>query len=201
MLRLKRENVRLDRDVIFLAEAGEEAPHASASCTWSTTTSRVDAEYCIAEAEACRAWRAVKYASVATTERSREPSSSPPAAGRHGSVRSRTTPHPLDAGRRRRATWVPPCRSMRPPLPTSEARLHLHAGGSEPIARCSADPKVSARPTPTSASRSRRTPRCPQFDLATMLQRLSRERDSSEVKATLDVRTLPIRTPPRSSNR
>ena len=38
MLQLKRLNVRLDRDVIFLAEAGEEAAPSSASSSWSRTT-------------------------------------------------------------------------------------------------------------------------------------------------------------------
>ena len=51
MLQLKRQNVPLDRDVIFLAEAGEEGTHAvSASSSWSTSTSpQIDAEYCFAE--------------------------------------------------------------------------------------------------------------------------------------------------------
>ena len=40
MLLLKRGNVALDRDVIFLAEAGEEPPRRSASSSWFANTSR-----------------------------------------------------------------------------------------------------------------------------------------------------------------
>ena len=39
MLRLKREKVALDRDVIFLAESGEEGTTGSASSSWPTSTS------------------------------------------------------------------------------------------------------------------------------------------------------------------
>ena len=71
MLRLKRENVRLDRDVIFLAEAGEEGTtRVGILHMVNDQFPAIDAEYCIAEGGGVsRVGGTVKYASVATTEK------------------------------------------------------------------------------------------------------------------------------------
>jgi hypothetical protein len=53
MLLLKRMNVPLDRDVIFLAKRAKKARRASASSTWWRSTSpRSTPEYCLAETAA-----------------------------------------------------------------------------------------------------------------------------------------------------
>ena len=71
MLTLKRMHVPLDRDVIFLAEAGEEGStrvgiQYMAQQQWPA----IDAEYCVAEGGGvARAGGRVKYAGVSTTEK------------------------------------------------------------------------------------------------------------------------------------
>ncbi|BCS35516.1 hypothetical protein TBR22_A47470 [Luteitalea sp. TBR-22] len=71
MLRLKREGVRLERDVIFLAEASEEGNgpfginHMVAN-HWPT----IDAEYCLAEGgSVVRTGGVARYATITTTEK------------------------------------------------------------------------------------------------------------------------------------
>ena len=51
MLQLKRLNVPLDRDVIFLAEAGEEGsrPRVGIGFMVNQHFAEIDAEYCLAE--------------------------------------------------------------------------------------------------------------------------------------------------------
>lgn len=71
MLLLKRMNVPLDRDVIFLAEASEEGNgpfgiNLMVEKYWS----EIDAEYCIAEGGGvARRGGQIRYAAVATTEK------------------------------------------------------------------------------------------------------------------------------------
>lgn len=71
MLLLKRNEVPLDRDVIFLAESGEEGTtRVGIEYMVNEHFDAIDAEYCIAEGGGVtRAGGAVRYASVQTTEK------------------------------------------------------------------------------------------------------------------------------------
>jgi acetylornithine deacetylase/succinyl-diaminopimelate desuccinylase-like protein len=71
MLTLKRLNVPLDRDVIFLAEAGEEgATRVGIQLMTRDHWSKIDAEYCLAEGgNVTRMNGQVKFASVQTLEK------------------------------------------------------------------------------------------------------------------------------------
>src|SRR5262245_32118408 len=71
MLTLKRQNVPLDRDVIFLAEAGEEgSTRVGIEFIVNQHFPQVDAEYCLAEGgSVTRTGGAIKYASVQTLEK------------------------------------------------------------------------------------------------------------------------------------
>jgi acetylornithine deacetylase/succinyl-diaminopimelate desuccinylase-like protein len=71
MLLLKRNHVPLDRDVIFLAEAGEEgSTRVGIEPMVNEHFDAIDAEYCIAEVgNVMRANGAVRYATVATAEK------------------------------------------------------------------------------------------------------------------------------------
>jgi acetylornithine deacetylase/succinyl-diaminopimelate desuccinylase-like protein len=71
MLELKRRNVPLDRDVIFLAEAGEEgSTRIGIQYMVERHFSEIDAEYCIAEGGGVtRQAGQVKFASVQTAEK------------------------------------------------------------------------------------------------------------------------------------
>jgi acetylornithine deacetylase/succinyl-diaminopimelate desuccinylase-like protein len=71
MLLLKRNDVPLDRDVIFLAESGEEgATRVGIEYMVNQHFGAIDAEYCIAEGGGVtRQGGAVRYASVQTVEK------------------------------------------------------------------------------------------------------------------------------------
>ena len=71
MLLLKRMNVPLDRDVIFLAEAGEEgSTRVGIQLMAREHYPKIDAEYCLAEGgSVTRVGGKVKYASVQTLEK------------------------------------------------------------------------------------------------------------------------------------
>ncbi len=71
MLLLKRQNVRLDRDVIFLAEAGEEgSTRVGIQPMADKHFAKIDAEYCLAEGgNVTRVGGRVKFASVQTLEK------------------------------------------------------------------------------------------------------------------------------------
>lgn len=71
MLSLKRLNVPLDRDVIFLAESGEEGTtRVGIDFMTSQHSSEIEAEYCFAEGgNVTRAGGSVKFASVQTSEK------------------------------------------------------------------------------------------------------------------------------------
>jgi acetylornithine deacetylase/succinyl-diaminopimelate desuccinylase-like protein len=71
MLRLKREAVPLDRDVIFLSEAGEEgATRVGIQFLVGQHYPEIDAEYCLAEGgNVTRIAGQVKFASVQTLEK------------------------------------------------------------------------------------------------------------------------------------
>jgi acetylornithine deacetylase/succinyl-diaminopimelate desuccinylase-like protein len=71
MLMIKRMNVPLDRDVIFLAEAGEEgATRVGIQLMTREHWPKIDAEYCLAEGgNVTRVGGQVKYAAVQTLEK------------------------------------------------------------------------------------------------------------------------------------
>ncbi len=71
MLLLKRNLVALDRDVIFLAEAGEEgATHVGIAFMVEEHLDAIDAEYCLAEGgNATRIAGDIRYAGVQTAEK------------------------------------------------------------------------------------------------------------------------------------
>src|SRR5688572_12431284 len=71
MLMLKRQNVPLDRDVIFLAEAGEEGTtRVGIQFMVQQHFAEIDAEYCLAEGgSVLRSGGQVRYAAVQTAEK------------------------------------------------------------------------------------------------------------------------------------
>jgi len=71
MLLLKRSGIELDRDVIFLAEAGEEGTtHVGVDFMVNEHWDAIDAEYCLAEGGGTVARNGeVQYVSIATTEK------------------------------------------------------------------------------------------------------------------------------------
>jgi acetylornithine deacetylase/succinyl-diaminopimelate desuccinylase-like protein len=114
MLLLKRLNVPLDRDVIFLAEAGEEgSTRVGIQFMANLQYPDIDAEYCFAEGgNVTRVGGQVKYASVQTLEKipyGVELTARGPAG--HGSVplKGNAIAH-LSAAVDKVANWRPPIR-------------------------------------------------------------------------------------------
>ncbi|MBM4192996.1 MAG: M20/M25/M40 family metallo-hydrolase [Gemmatimonadetes bacterium] len=114
MLLLKRQGITLDRDVIFLAESGEEgSTRVGIQFMVNQQFPAIDAEYCLAEGgSVTRVGGAVRYASVATTEKiPRAIALTAKGTSGHGSV-------PLEANAVLRisaavakfASWRPPVR-------------------------------------------------------------------------------------------
>jgi acetylornithine deacetylase/succinyl-diaminopimelate desuccinylase-like protein len=114
VLRLKRANTPLDRDVIFLAESGEEgAPEVGAQFMIDNHLDAINAEYCLAEGGGVvRTGGKVTRANVGTTEKEPRPIeiiARGPAG--HGSVPSRNNAVTrLSAAVGKVAEWVPPLR-------------------------------------------------------------------------------------------
>ena len=123
VLKLKRENTALDRDVIFLAESGEEgAPEVGAQFMIDNHLDAINAEFCSPRAAASSMLVAGGASErSAPRRRSRGPSRSSPAA-RPGTARSRRARTP-STGCRRPSASSPRgrrrCASTRPPAPTS----------------------------------------------------------------------------------
>ena len=71
MLELKRNNISLDRDVIFLAESGEEgATEFGIEFMVNNHFDKIDAEFCLAEGgSVARVNREVQYAGIQTVEK------------------------------------------------------------------------------------------------------------------------------------
>lgn len=71
MLELKRQNVQLDRDVIFLAESGEEgATEFGIEFIVNNHFDRIESEFCLAEGgSVARVNREVQYAGIQTVEK------------------------------------------------------------------------------------------------------------------------------------
>jgi acetylornithine deacetylase/succinyl-diaminopimelate desuccinylase-like protein len=114
MLTLKRTGVPLDRDVIFMAESGEEgAPDVGAQFMIDNHFDAIDAEFCLAEGGGIvRTGGRVQQASVGTTEKNPRPVevvARGPAG--HGSVPSKDNAvvH-LSAALGALSAWSPPLR-------------------------------------------------------------------------------------------
>jgi acetylornithine deacetylase/succinyl-diaminopimelate desuccinylase-like protein len=114
MLMLKRGNVALDRDVIFLAESGEEGtPQVGAQFMIDKHFDAIDAEFCLAEGGGVvRTGGQVRRANVGTTEkepRAVELIARGPAG--HGSVPQQSNAVALLTKAVARVTeWTPPLR-------------------------------------------------------------------------------------------
>ncbi len=114
ILKLKRDATRLDRDVIFLAESGEEgAPEVGAQFMIDHHLDAINAEFCLAEGGGLvRTGGRVTRANIGTTEKEPRPIeivARGPAG--HGSVPSKNNAViALAAAVGRVAAWVPPLR-------------------------------------------------------------------------------------------
>jgi acetylornithine deacetylase/succinyl-diaminopimelate desuccinylase-like protein len=114
VLHLKRHNVPLDRDVILLAESGEEgAPEFGAQFMIDHHLEAIDAEFCLAEGGGIvRTGGVVRQANIGTTEKEPRPIelvARGPAG--HGSVPSKgNAVTRLSAAITKIAEWVPPLR-------------------------------------------------------------------------------------------
>jgi acetylornithine deacetylase/succinyl-diaminopimelate desuccinylase-like protein len=114
VLRLKRASTPVDRDVIFLAESGEEgAPEVGAQFMIDSHLDAINAEYCLAEGGGVvRTGGKVTRANIGTTEKEPRPIeliARGPAG--HGSVPSRNNAVTrLSAAVGKVAEWVPPLR-------------------------------------------------------------------------------------------
>jgi acetylornithine deacetylase/succinyl-diaminopimelate desuccinylase-like protein len=114
MVTLKRLEVPLDRDVIFLAEAGEEgSTRVGIQFMAAQHFPAIEAEYCLAEGGGVtRGGGAVKFASVQTIEKiPRAIELTAKGVAGHGSVPLRSNPVVrLSAAVARVAAWKPPIR-------------------------------------------------------------------------------------------
>jgi acetylornithine deacetylase/succinyl-diaminopimelate desuccinylase-like protein len=205
MILLKRTNTPLDRDVVFLAEAGEEgSTRVGIQFLINEHFAAIDAEYCLAEGgNLTRVGGEVKYSQVQTLEklpRAIELVARGPAG--HGSVPLKTNAIV------RLATAVGKVESWRGPLRVNEttaAYFKRLAAISPPeeakhyLAATSLDPKVTATaydyfmehsPRHASMLRSSLSPNIIQAGYRVNVI-------PSEAKATLDVRLLPDEDPDR----
>jgi acetylornithine deacetylase/succinyl-diaminopimelate desuccinylase-like protein len=125
MLSLKRNNTPLDRDVILLAESGEEgAPDVGAQFMADNHLDAIAAEFCFAEGGGVvRRGGQVVQSNIGTTEK--EPRfveiiAHGPAG--HGSVPSKGNAcHQADAAVGKIAEWTPPLTSTKRPARTSRS--------------------------------------------------------------------------------
>jgi acetylornithine deacetylase/succinyl-diaminopimelate desuccinylase-like protein len=203
MLLLKRHNVPIDRDVIFLAEAGEEgATRVGIQFMVNQHYPKIDAEYCIAEGgSVIRVGGQVRYASVQTAEkipRAIELTARGPAG--HGSIPLTTNPIVrIAAGAAAVGAWRSPLRlnettgmyfkrlaDISPPEEAARYRALL-----------SLDPKVAAA---AYAYLSEHEPRHAAMLATTASPNIIQAGYRvnvipSEAKATLDVRLLPTEDP------
>ena len=203
MLELKRRNVPLDRDVIFLAEAGEEgSTRVGIQFMVNEHFSEIDAEYCLAEGGGVtRVGGQVKFASVQTVEkipRGIELTASGVAG--HGSVPLRTNAivH-LSKAVAKIADWKPQIRinsttgsyfSRLADISTpTQAQYYRDILSLDPKKREAADEYfLDNEPRHASMIRSSISP-----NIFTGGYRINVI--PSEAKATLDVRTLPDENP------
>jgi acetylornithine deacetylase/succinyl-diaminopimelate desuccinylase-like protein len=203
MVLLKRMNVPLDRDVIFLAEAGEEgSTRVGIKYLTEQHQSAIDAEYCLAEGGGVsRSGGKVKFASVQTLEKTpRAIELVARGVAGHGSVPLRTNPitH-LAAAVARVAAWKPPIRlndttrayfKRLAALSTpADAKRYLDVIGADPRLVAAADEYfLDHEPRHASMIRTSISPNIFQGGYRVNVI-------PSEARATLDVRTHPDDTP------
>ncbi len=199
MLTLKRQKVPLDRDVIFLAEAGEEgSTKIGIQYMTGQHFPQIDAEYCLAEGgSVSRAGGQVRFASIQTLEKiPRAIELTARGISGHGSVplKSNAVAH-LAAAVAKVAAWKPAIRlndttrayfkrlaSISSP---EDAKRYLSIIGTDTAAAAAADDYFLDRePRHASMLRTSVSP--------TIIQGGYRLNViPSEAKASLDVRTLP----------
>jgi acetylornithine deacetylase/succinyl-diaminopimelate desuccinylase-like protein len=205
MLMLKRNNVALDRDVIFLAEAGEEgSTRVGIQFMVDKYFPKIEAEYCLAEGgNVTRAEGRVKFGSVQTLEkipRGIELTARGPAG--HGSVplRSNAVVH-LSTAVAKIAAWKPEIRlnettrnyfkrlaSISPP---ADARRYLDVLSADAKVVAAADEYfLENEPRHASMLRTSISPNIIQGGYRINVI-------PSEAKATLDVRMHPDDSPER----
>jgi acetylornithine deacetylase/succinyl-diaminopimelate desuccinylase-like protein len=203
MLMLKRLNVPLDRDVIFLAEAGEEgSTHVGIRYMTEQHFASIDAEYCLAEGgSVSRSGGKVKFASVQTLEKTpRAIDLVARGVAGHGSVPLRTNPiaH-LSAAVSRVAEWKPPIRlndttrayfkRLAALSTTADAKRYLDIIGADPKLAAAADEYfLDHEPRHASMIRTSISPNIIQGGYRVNVI-------PSEARATLDVRTHPDDNP------
>jgi len=199
MLTLKRLNVPLDRDVIFLAESGEEGTtRVGIKYMVEEHWPAIDAEYCLAEGgNVTRVDGKVKFGSVQTLEKiphAIELTARGPAG--HGSVplRSNAVAH-LAAAVAKVAAWKPPLRlnettrayfkRLAAISTPAEARRYLDVIGADPKRTAAADEYLlEHEPRHASMLRTSVSPNIIQGGYRVNVI-------PSEAKATLDVRMHP----------
>jgi acetylornithine deacetylase/succinyl-diaminopimelate desuccinylase-like protein len=199
MLMLKRQNVALDRDVIFLAEAGEEgSTRIGIQYMVGQHFPRIDAEYCLAEGgSVSRAAGQVRFAAVQTLEKiPRAIELTARGISGHGSVplKSNAVVH-LAAAVAKVAAWKPQIRlndttrayfkrlaSISSP---ADAKRYLDVIGADSAAASAADDYFLDRePRHASMLRTSVSPNIIQAGYRINVI-------PSEAKASLDVRTHP----------
>jgi len=203
MVLLKRLNVPLDRDVIFLAEAGEEGTtRVGIKYMTQEHFAKIEAEYCLAEGGGVtRSGGRVKFASVQTLEKTpRAIDLVARGVAGHGSVPLRTNPiaH-LSAAVARIAEWKPPIRlndttrayfKRLAALSTpADAKRYLDIIGTDPKLAAAADEYfLDHEPRHASMIRTSISPNIIQGGYRVNVI-------PSEARATLDVRTHPDDNP------
>ncbi len=205
MLTLKRMNVPLDRDVIFLAEAGEEGTtRIGIQFMTEQHLPKIEAEYCLAEGGGVtRTGGKVRFASVQTLEKIPHgiDLTARGVAG-HGSVplRSNAIAH-LTAAVARVAAWKPEIRlndttrayfkRLAGISAPADAKRYLEIIGGDPKLRDAADEHFLAHePRHAAMIRTSVSPNIIQGGYRINVI-------PSEAKATLDVRTHPDDDPAR----
>jgi acetylornithine deacetylase/succinyl-diaminopimelate desuccinylase-like protein len=199
MLTLKRQNIALDRDVILLAESGEEgAPDVGAQFMADNHLDAISAEYCLAEGGGVvRSGGKVVQANIGTTEK--EPRfveiiARGPAG--HGSVPSKNNAvTKLSAAVGKIATWTPPIRinettaayfkKLATMVPADVAKIYRDVLSPDPkVSRAAADWMLDNQPQHWSMTHTSLVP--------TILDGGFRYNViPSEAKATIDVRLHP----------
>jgi len=203
MLLLKQYNVPLDRDVIYLAESGEEGnSRVGIGHMVAQHFADIDAEYCIAEGgDVIREKGAVKYAEVETTEKI--PNGIELVAhgiSGHGSIplKSNAVVH-LAAAVGRVGEWRPDIklnettgtyfRKLATLAPPEQAKYYRDVLSPDPkVARAADDWLFENEPRHSSMLRTSVSPNIIQGGYRSNVI-------PSEAKATLDVRMLPDEDP------
>ena len=202
MVLLKRLNVLLDRDVIFLAEAGEEGTtRVGIKYMTQEHLPKIEAEYCLAEGGGVsRAGGKVKFGSVQTLEKTpRAIDLVARGVAGHGSVPLRSNPiaH-LSAAVARVAEWKPPIRlhdttrayfKRLAALSTpADAKRYLDVIGTDPKLAAADEYLLDHEPRHASMIRTSISPNIIQGGYRVNII-------PSEARATLDVRTHPDDNP------